>query len=70
MLDIELDDGNRHRLMGFHTINEERLKALDGEALQQLHRAGSLEAVYMAMASLSNFRDLIARMNRTDAAGR
>lgn len=70
VLDIELDDGNRHRLMGFHTINEERLKALDGEALQQLHRAGSLEAVYMAMASLSNFRDLIARMNRTDAAGR
>lgn len=70
VLDVELDDGDHHRLVGFHTVNEERLKALDGEALQQLHRSGFLEAIYMAMASLSNFRGLIARMNRTHAAGR
>ena len=31
-------------------------------------RAGHLEPIYMAIASLSNFRDLIERMNRAHAA--
>lgn len=70
VLDVQLDDGSQSRLAGFHTLNEDRLRALDGRALEQLHRAGHLESIYMAVASLSHFRDLIERMNRTDAAGR
>lgn len=62
--DIELGDGSQHRLTGFYTINEERLQALSGAALEALQRAGHLEAIYMAIASLSNFRDLIARRER------
>lgn len=62
--DIELGDGSQHRLIGFYTINEERLQALSGAALEALQRAGHLEAIYMAIASLSNFRDLIARRER------
>lgn len=69
-LDVELDDGSINRLVGFYTINEERLHALDSEALHGLHRAGHLEPVYMVVASLSRFRDLIDRMNRIHAAGR
>jgi len=69
-LDAELADGTVNRLVGFYTINEERLRGLDGAALQQLHRDGHLEPVYMAMASVSRFRDLIDRMNRSHAAGR
>lgn len=68
VLDIELDDGTRHSLSGFQTIHEDRLKALDGQALQRLMRAGFLEPIYMAMASLANFRDLIERMNRVHAS--
>lgn len=68
-LDVELDDGSLNRLVGFYTINEERLRALDGDALYQLHRAGHLEPVYMVVASMSRFRDLIDRMNRVRAAG-
>jgi hypothetical protein len=67
VLDVELDDGAQHRLAGFYTIHEERLRALDGDALHQMHRAGHLEAAYMAMASLSNLRQLIERMKETDA---
>ncbi|RZA32735.1 MAG: peptidase [Lysobacteraceae bacterium] len=70
VLDVELDDGSQHRLAGFHTINEERLQALDEAALGQLQRAGHLEPVYMALASLSHFRDLIQRKNRLRAGGR
>jgi hypothetical protein len=70
MLDIELDDGSQNRLAGFYTINEERLAALDGETLERLNRAGYLQAIYMVVASLNNFRALIDRKNRRNAADR
>lgn len=70
VFDIELDSGAQHRLMGYYTINEEKLAALDGKALASLHQSGHLQAVYMAIASLSNFRALIDRKNRSHAAGR
>jgi hypothetical protein len=66
--DITLDDGSENRLAGFYTINEERLAALDGAALERLHRAGHLQAIYMVLASMSNFRTLIDRKNRRHAA--
>ncbi|HZX27783.1 MAG TPA: SapC family protein [Telluria sp.] len=64
VLDIELDDGSQNRLAGLYTIHEERLNALDGAALEQLHRAGHLEAIYMVLASMTRFRALIDRKNR------
>lgn len=68
-LDVELDDGSQNRLVGFYVINEDRLGALDGAALGALHRAGHLAPIFMAVASLSRFRDLIDRMNRSHARG-
>ena len=62
-LDIELNDGSQNRLMGFHTINEETLYGLGGEALADLNGKGFLLPIYMAVASLSNIRDLIDRKN-------
>jgi hypothetical protein len=70
VLDIELDDGSQNRLAGFYTVNEERLAALDGATLERLNRAGYLQAIYMVVASLNNFRDLIDRKNRRNAADR
>ncbi|ALN59009.1 SapC [Lysobacter enzymogenes] len=69
-LDIRLDERSQHRLSGFHTIDERRLGALDGAALQALSQAGHLQAAYMAVASLSRLRDLIERLSRRHAAGR
>ena len=63
-LDVELDDGSANRLTGFYAINEDRLRALDAAALGGLHAAGYLEPVFMAVASVANFRGLIERMNR------
>lgn len=65
--DMQLDDGSEHRLAGYYTIHEERLRALGADALEALHRRGYLEPVFMAMASLSRFRDLIDRVNRGHA---
>jgi hypothetical protein len=64
VLDVELDDGSAGRLAGFYTINEDRLAALDADVLGRLHRAGYLQAIFMAVASLSNLRALIERKNR------
>jgi hypothetical protein len=70
VLDVELDDGSQNRLAGFYTVNEDRLASLGGDALERLHRAGHLQALYMAVASLSNFRALIERKNRLHAGPR
>ena len=63
-LDITLDDGSTNRLVGFHVIDEERLQSLDGAALDELHAAGHLMPIFMAVASLGNLAALIARKNR------
>lgn len=68
VLDIKLDDGSDNRLAGFHTIDEARLHALEGTALERLSRDGHLLPIYMVLASLSRFRDLIERMNQRRAA--
>jgi hypothetical protein len=70
VLDVELNDGTAGRLAGFYTINEDKLYALEGAALEKLMKAGYLQAIYMQLASLSNFRDLIERKNRVHAAAR
>lgn len=62
-LDVKLNDGSNYRMAGFYTINEEKLGELDGDALASLNRDGHMQPIYMALASLSNIRDLIDRRN-------
>ena len=68
-LEITLDDGSTNRLVGFHVIDEERLQALDADALGELHGAGQLLPIFMAVASLGNLSKLIARKNRKVRGG-
>jgi hypothetical protein len=68
VFDLDLPDGTQHRLAGCYTINEERLHALDGRALEQLSRAGFLQPIYMVIASLSNLSALAERKRRAHAA--
>jgi len=60
-LDVQRPDGTHGQLVGFSMINEERLAALDGDAVALLHQADYLQPIYMAIASLSNFKKLIRR---------
>jgi hypothetical protein len=52
--------------LGFHVIDEQRLRGLDGAALGDLHREGHLMPIFMAVASLAHLGDLVARKNRRD----
>lgn len=63
-LNVQLKDESEHQLQGFYTIAEETLKSLPPEAITQLFNAGYLQAIYMVMASFSNFRSLISRKNQ------
>ena len=63
VLDVEAADGSNNRLSGFFTIHEENLAALDAAALAELHAAGYLSSIYMMVASISHFRELIQRYN-------
>ena len=67
-LKIEFDNHHKHELKGFYTINEDALKLLGGEALEQMHQSGYLASVYMMLASLSNIKSLIDKKNEKIAA--
>lgn len=69
-LDIQFNDGAKHRFAGFWTIREEKLAGLGAEALGKLHAKGYLQAIFMIIASLTHFRDLIDRASRLDPSVR
>ncbi|MBB1387827.1 SapC family protein [Shewanella vesiculosa] len=62
-LDLELDNGQKHQMIGFYTINENTLAALPAEVLGTLHQQGYLQAIYMALASQSKVRELLNLKN-------
>ena len=50
-------------MIGFYTINEDKLSELDGAVLSRLHEKGYLQAIYMAIASQANIRTLMNKKN-------
>lgn len=62
-MQIELKDRSKHELLGYYTINEDKLIELDKEALGDLHSKNYLESIYMILASLSCFRTLVEKRN-------
>jgi hypothetical protein len=68
-LDVDLSDGSKQRMVGYHLINEEKLRALEPSAVAELHSEGHLMPIFMALASLSNLPKLVGWKNRRDADG-
>lgn len=62
-MQVELKDGSKHEMLGYYTINEEKLDALDSETLGELHGHHYLDSIYMILASLSCFRTLVQKKN-------
>lgn len=61
-IDIELKNGEKNRLVGYYTINEEKLATLSAEVLAALHSKSYLIYIYMVLASMSNMENLIERV--------
>lgn len=62
-LDVQLNDGSKHQMVGFYTINEEKLDALEDDKLAPLVKSGYLKAIHMTMASQGNVSHLLRRKN-------
>lgn len=60
-LEFERADGTAQRWSGCHAIHEERLARLPAAAVGELHAEGHLLDIYMAVASVARFRDLVER---------
>jgi hypothetical protein len=63
-MDVTLDSGAVHRLVGYHLVDEDKLAALEPAVLAELHAAGHLEPLFMALASLGNLAKLVRRKGR------
>ncbi len=62
-LEIELKDGSRNQLIGFHSLNEEKIQGLSPEALGELNANGFLMPMFMVVASMGNLQALAERKN-------
>ena len=62
-LDITLNDGSRNSLLGFYTINEEKIPDLTAETLHLFNRNGMLMPMFMVMASMANIQRLVDLKN-------
>ncbi|MFN3551513.1 MAG: SapC family protein [Novosphingobium meiothermophilum] len=65
-LEVPLPDGSSNSLVGFQTVNEDRLRELPGDVLGELNAQGHLMPLFMAVASIGRFSDLVARRNARD----
>jgi len=66
---VQLNQDERYVLPDYHGVSGERLAALEGAALDRLHRSGFLYPAFLVLASMSNVDRLIARKNARRAAG-
>lgn len=63
-LSITLADGNKHEMVGLHTINEDRLEELDDATLRDLYKSKDLASIYYICASHSQVKRLIEFKNK------
>lgn len=63
-----LDSGEKMSLAGFQAVDRKRLKALSGEALQQLAANDELELIYLHLQSMRNFTGVKDRLVSSNAA--
>lgn len=63
-LKIPLKNNSNNELVGFYTINEEKLLDLDGSVLADFNVNGYLQPIYMALASYSRINILIDKKNK------
>ncbi|WP_372771382.1 SapC family protein [Pseudoalteromonas sp.] len=63
-LDVTLNDGSQNQMLGFYTINEDKLAELSDEQTLNLVKLGYLQAIYFIIASHGNIAELVKRKNK------
>ena len=58
-IEIKLNAEEAYNVVGLHTINQQKLAALDGQSLERLNRAGFLLGAFLVMTSMNNVKRLM-----------
>lgn len=58
-LDVDMGNDSKHRLNGYYTINEDKLRTLTDAQVLHLHKTGMLALIHFVLASQANFAELI-----------
>lgn len=64
--DITLSDGSNNQLLGFQVLNEEKVRQLPGDVLEDFSKRSFLMPMFMILASMANMRELISRKDRKE----
>ncbi len=64
---VKLSNEEGVNVVGLLTINQQKLAALEGPALEKLHKSGFLESAFLVLASLGNVNRLLAMKQRASA---
>ena len=59
-LNVNFADGEQKRFEGIYTVNEDKLKNLATEQVNELNNKGYLQACYLLLASMGNVQKLIS----------
>lgn len=63
-VEIKFSAEEQFNLRGLYTVGEEKLRALDGDALFKLNSTGFLQGAFLVIASLNNVKKLIDMKHR------
>ena len=66
-VEIKLSNVEQVKLNNYYTINQQKLAALAPEQLARLNQYGMLGPLFLLMASMGNFQQLIALKNARNA---
>lgn len=68
-IEFDLANGQKTRLTGNYTINENKLQSLTAEQLVTLNKAGFLQLAFAVIFSMTNISKLIEMKNRKEKNG-
>lgn len=72
-MEIPLKDGSRNQLLGYHCLDEDKVRQLDGQTLETFNKRGFLMPLFMVLASMANIQRLVEMKNdaldRTGSGG-
>jgi len=63
-MEMKMDDGQPHQLIGFYAVHEEKLAALTSDQVMHLQQQGYLQAIYMTLASQAQVMRLLRLKNQ------
>lgn len=67
-LDVQFSQNDKKSFDGLYSVNDEKLRNIEGDVLADLYKRGFLQGAWMMLASVGNLRKLLFRRAERDQA--